>query len=64
MPPKTREKPAELDATPVTEALADDVAAETLTFVPGTPELLPHLPTSTPPRRRGSIWVTPAVMTA
>ena len=41
--PKTSEKPAELDATPVTEALADDVAAETATFEPGTPELLPHL---------------------
>jgi hypothetical protein len=42
MPAKT-EKPAELDATPTTEALADDVAAENLTFEPGTPELLPHL---------------------
>ncbi len=43
MPPKTREKPAEFDGPPVTEALADDVAAETATFEPGTPELLPHL---------------------
>ena len=43
MPPKSRDKPAELDATPVTEAIADDVAAETLTFEPGTPELLSHL---------------------
>lgn len=41
--PKTTEKPAELDATPTTEALADDVAAETLSFESGTPELLPHL---------------------
>jgi hypothetical protein len=43
VPPKSREKPAELDAAPTTEALADDVAAENLTFEPGTPELLPHL---------------------
>lgn len=43
MPPKSREKPAELDAPPVTEQLADDVAAESETFASGTPELLPHL---------------------
>lgn len=43
MPPKSREKPAELDAPPVTEALADDVAAESATFAPGTPPFLSHL---------------------
>ena len=42
-PRKTSEKPAEIEGTPVTESLADDVAAETATFEPGTPELIPHL---------------------
>lgn len=44
MPPaarKTVEKPTE--TVPVTEALADDVAAESETFEPGTPRLLAHL---------------------
>jgi len=44
MPPssrKTAEKPTETAA--VTEALADDVAAESETFEPGTPRLLAHL---------------------
>jgi hypothetical protein len=44
MPPaarKTVEKPTE--TVPVTEALADDVAAESATFEPGTPRLLAHL---------------------
>lgn len=39
--PKVTEKPVE--TTPVTESLADDAAAESLTFAPGTPELVPHL---------------------
>ena len=39
--PKSAEKPVE--TPPVTEVLADDVAAEKLTFEPGTPELIPHL---------------------
>lgn len=46
--PKTSEKAAhadlaELGGPSATETLADDVAAESLTFEPGTPELLPHL---------------------
>ena len=41
MPSKV-EKPTE-DTTPTTETLADDVAAESATFAPGTPELLPHI---------------------
>lgn len=40
-PRKTTEKPEE--SAPTTEALADDVAAESATFEPGTPELLAHL---------------------
>ncbi len=42
-PRKTSERPAEIEGTPITESLADDVSAETATFVPGTPELLPHI---------------------
>jgi hypothetical protein len=41
MSSKTPDKPTETVA--VTEALADDVAAESLTFEPGTPALLSHL---------------------
>ncbi len=42
-PRKTSERPAEIEGTPITESLADDVAAESATFEPGTPELLPHI---------------------
>jgi len=46
MPSKTSEKAAALpdaEDTSTTEALADDVAGESATFEPGTPELLAHL---------------------
>ncbi len=42
-PRKTSERPAEIAGPPITESLADDVAAESAKFEQGTPELLPHI---------------------